>query len=88
MFNGSTLKYYFGGSRFDMLPQYHKFSQSLSLNNPLQVLLIGNQRDQVPLFIYINHAAGVYSFVRGSKVIGDMKYLTRSVKQAVEAVEI
>ena len=30
----------------------------------------------------------MYILVRGSKLIGDMKYLMRSVKQAVEAVVI
>ena len=71
-----------------MLPQYYKFSHVLCLNHFLQVFLTGNQRDQVPLLRYINWADEVYYLVRGRKLIGDMKYLTRSVKQAAEAVGI
>ena len=71
-----------------MLPQYYKFSHVLCLNNFLQVFLTGNQRDQVPLLRYINWADEVYHLVRGRKLIGDMKYLTRSVKRAAEAVGI
>ena len=71
-----------------MLPQYYKISYGFCLNNFLQVWLIGNQRDQVPLFRYINRYDEVSSFVRGRKVLGDMKYLMRSVKQAAEAVGI
>ena len=69
-----------------MLPQSYKISHGLCLNNLLQVLLIGNQRDQVTLFIYINWDDQVYHLVRGRKVLGDMRYSMRSVKRAVEAV--
>ena len=62
-----------------MLPQYYKISHGLSLNNFLQIWLIGNQRDQVPLFRYINQNDDVSHFVRGRKVLGDMEYLMRSV---------
>ena len=71
-----------------MLPQSYKFSQDLCLYNILQVLLIGNQRDQVPPFRYINQDDEVYHLVTGKKVIGDMEYLMRSVKRATEAVGI
>ena len=71
-----------------MLPQYYTFSHSLCLNNFPQVWLIGYQRYQVPQFKYINQADEVSNFVRGSKVLGDMKYLMRSVKRAVQAVGI
>ena len=71
-----------------MLHQSYTFSLGFCLNNFLQFWSIGNQRDQVPLFRYINQADRVYRFVRGWKVIGDMKYLMRSVKRAAEAVSI
>ena len=71
-----------------MLPQSYKFYQRLCLNILLQVWLIGNKRDQVPLFRYINRAGEVSHLVRGRKVLGYMKYLMRSVKQAAEAVGI
>ena len=71
-----------------MLPQSYKFSHVLCLNNFLQVFLTGNKRDQVPLLRYINWADEVYHLVRGRKLIGDMKYLTRPVKRAAEAVGI
>ena len=83
-----TLKYHFGGVTFHMLPQSYEFSHVLCLNHFLQVWLIGNQRYQVPLFIYINWYDEVFRFVRGRKVIRDMIYLMRSVKQAVETVGI
>ena len=63
-----------------MLPQSYTFSHVLCLNTFLQVWLIGNQRYQVPPFRYINWAGGVSHLVIGRKVIGDMKYLMRSVK--------
>ena len=63
-----------------MLPQSYTFSRGLCLNNFLQVWLIGNQRYQIPPFRYINWADEVSILVRGSKVLGDMKYLMRSVK--------
>ena len=63
-----------------MLPQSYKFSHGLCLNNFLQVLLISNKRDQVTPFRYINQDDEVSHLVRGRKVIGDMKYLMRSVK--------
>ena len=71
-----------------MLPQSYKFSHGLCLNNFPQVLLMGNQRDQVPLLIYINWTDEVYHLVRGRKLLGDMKYLIRWVKRAAEAVGI
>ena len=63
-----------------MLPQSYTFSHGLYLYNLFQVLLVGNQRDQVLPFRYINQDDEVSHFVRGSKVIGDMRYLMRSVK--------
>ena len=71
-----------------MLPQSCTFSHSLCLNNFLQVLLICNQRYHVPPFRYINQADKVSHLVIVMKVLGDMKYLMRSVKQAAEAVGI
>ena len=86
--NGRTFKNHFGVGRFHMLPRYHKFSHGLFLNNPPQVLLIGNQRDWVPPFRYINQDYDVSHLVRLRKVIGNMEYLMMSVKQAAEAVGI
>ena len=71
-----------------MFPHSYNFYQNLCLNNFLLVLLIGNQRDQVTPFRYINRYDEVYHLVRGRKVLGDMKYLMRSVKRAAEAVGI
>ena len=71
-----------------MLPQSYTFSHGLCLNNILQVLLICNQRDQVPPFRYMNQADEVSHLFIVMKVLGDMKYLMRSVKQAAEAVGI
>ena len=71
-----------------MLPQYYKISHRLCLNNFFQVLLIDNQIDQVTLFKYINQADEVYHLVRGRKLLGVMKYLSRSVKRAEEVVGI
>ena len=71
-----------------MLPQSYTFSHGPCLNNFLQVLLICNQRDQVTPFIYINQSDKVSHLVTVMKVLGDMKYLMRSVKQAAEAVGI
>ena len=71
-----------------MLPQPYNVSHGHCLNNFLQVLLIGNQRDQVPPFRYINQEDEVFNFFRRSKVLGDTKYLMRSVIQALEAVGI
>ena len=70
--NGSTFKYHFGGSRFHVLPQSYTFSHILCLTNFLQVLLIGNQIDQVPPFRYINWYIEVSHLVRGRKVLGYM----------------
>ena len=39
-----------------MLPQSYNFPHDLCLKNFLQVLLIGNQRDQVNSFIYFNQS--------------------------------
>ena len=47
-----------------------------------------NQKDQVPLFIYINWDDEVSNLVRGKEVVGDMKYLMMSVKLVAEAVGI
>ena len=71
-----------------MLTQYYTFNHGLCLNNFLSVLLIGNQRDQVTLFRYNNWADEVSRFVKGRKVLGDMKDLMRLVKRAAEAVGI
>ena len=71
-----------------MLPQSYTFYHGLCLNNFLQVLLICNQRDQVPPFRCINQADKVSHLVIVMKVLGDMKYLMRSVKQAADAVVI
>ena len=71
-----------------MLPQSYTFSHGLFLNNFLQVLFICNQRDQVPPFRYINQADKVSHLVIVMKVLGDMKYLMRSVKQSADAVGI
>ena len=71
-----------------MLPKSYTFSHGLCLNNFLQVLLICNQRDQVPLFRYINQADKVSHLVIVMKVLGYMKYLMRSVKRAVDVVVI
>ena len=86
--NGRTCKYHFGGGRFYMLTQSYKFSHNLCLNNFPQVWFIGNQRDQVYPFRYINWADEVSHLVRGGKLLRDMKYLMRSVKQVAEAVGI
>ena len=64
------------------------FSHGHCLNNILQVLLIGNQKDQVSPFRYINQEDEVCNLVRGIKLPGDTKYLMRSVKQAAKAVGI
>ena len=71
-----------------MLPQFYKISHGLCLDHFLQVWLMCNQRHQAPVFRYIIRDDELSNLVRGSKVIGDMKYLTRSVKQASEAVGI
>ena len=65
-----------------MLPQSYKFSHDLCLNHSPQVLLIVNQRDQVTLFRYINKADEVSHLIRARKLIGDIKYVMRSVKRA------
>ena len=69
-----------------MLPQSYTFSHGLCLNNFFQFWFIGNQRDQVPLFRYINRDDEVYHSVIGRKVLGDKKYLMRLAKRAVGAV--
>ena len=71
-----------------MLPQSYEFSHGLCLNNFLQVLLVGNQRDQIPPFIYINQDYGVSCFFRRVKGLEYMIYLFRSVKQTAEVVRI
>ena len=77
--NGKTFKYYFGGVRFHMLPQSYTFSRVLCMNGFLQVWFICNKIYQVPPFRYINKYDEVSHIFRGSKLIGDMKYLMRSV---------
>ena len=71
-----------------MLPQSHKKYQDICLNNFLQVLLISNQIYQVPSFRYINQDDEVSHLVRGRKMLGDIKYSMKPVKQAAEAVGI
>ena len=71
-----------------MLPYSCEFSHGLYSNSSLQVWLIGNHRYQIPLFRYINQYDKVSILVIGSKVIGDMKYLMRSVKLAAKAIGI
>ena len=83
-----TFKYHFGRSKFHIIPQYCIFSHSLLLNNLLRLLLTVNQIYQVTLFRCINWDDEVTHLVRGSKVLGGMKYLMMSVKQAAEAVGI
>ena len=61
--NGRTSKYIFWRGTFDMLPLSYKCSHCLCLNNFLQVLLIGNQRNQVTSFGYINKADEVSNFL-------------------------
>ena len=88
MWNGRTYKYHCLGGRFHIIPQSYKSSHKLCLDNFLQVFSIGNQRDQVTPFRYINGYDEVSNLVRGRKVLEDMKYLMRSVKPAAEAVGI
>ena len=71
-----------------MIPQSYRFSHDLYVNSFLQVWLIDNQIYQVPPFRYINWYGEVYHLVRGRKLLGDMKYLTRPVKQSSEVVGI
>ena len=66
--NGRTFKYHFGGGRFHMLSHSYPFCHVLCLNFLLQVWLIGNQRDQVSLFRYINQADEV------SHLLEEVKY--------------
>ena len=73
------------GSIWFLIPIfYHIFC----LNNFLQVWCICNKIYEVPLFRYINCSDKFSCLVRGSKVLGDMQYLTGSVKWAAEAVVI
>ena len=69
-----------------MLLQFSEFSHNLCLNNFPQVWLICNQIDQVPPLRYIDSNYEVSHLVRGGEVIGDMKYLMRSVKLVAGAV--
>ena len=71
-----------------MLPQSYIFSHGLCLDNFLQVWFIVKQIYKVPPFRYINWADEVAHLIKISKVLGGMKYLMRSVKQAAEAVGI
>ena len=52
-----------------MIPQFLNISLGLCLNNLLQVWFICNQRDQVPLFRYINWDYEVSRLVVGRKVL-------------------
>ena len=65
-----------------MLPQSYNFSHGIFLNNFIQVLLIGNQIYQVLPFRYINQDDELSHLVQERKVIGYMKYFTRSFKRA------
>ena len=76
------------GGRLHILPQTYKFYYDLCLNNLPQVLLIGNQRDQVTSFRCINQADDVHHFFIGRKVLRDMKHLMKPVKQEAEEVGI
>ena len=58
------------------------------MNSVLKSWLIVNQIDQITPFIYIVKNGEVSHLFRGSKVIGDMKYLMRSVKRTADAVGI
>ena len=71
-----------------MLPRSYKISHGLCLNDFLQVWFISNQRDHVTPFRYINLNDELYNVIKGRKVLGDMKYLMRSVKRAAGAVRI
>ena len=82
------IKYHFWGGRFHILPRYYKTSPGRFLNNFHQVWLISNQRDHVTLFRYVNWDDDVSHLVRGRRLLGNMKYLMRSVKQESEAVGI
>ena len=50
--------------------------------------MIGDQKDQVPLFRYIDQDDEVSNLVIVSKVLGGMTYLMRSVKRVTEVVGI
>ena len=82
------LKHRFWGGRFYILSHSYKFSHGLCLNNFFQILLKGNERDQVPSFRYINRYDEVSHLVIVSKVLGDMQYLMRSVKRSARAILI
>ena len=88
IFNERTFKYHSGEGRFHMIPHSYTFAHSFCLNNLLQVWLIGNRIYQVLPYRYINPTDEVYLLVRGMKVLGDMKYIMRLVKQSAEAVGI
>ena len=70
-----------------MLPQSYTFSHGLCLNHLLHVLLICNQKDQV-LRSDISIRLIRFNLVMVIKVLGDVKYLMRSVKRAVDSVGI
>ena len=71
-----------------MIPQSYEFSHGLCLNSFLQVWLVGNRRDNFPLFRYINRYDERSHLFWESKLIGDMKYLMRSVKISAEEIGI
>ena len=68
--NGRTLNIIFWVGKFHMPPQYYKFSHVLCLNDFLHVLLLSNQRDQIPLLRYLNRGYEVFHLVMGRKLIG------------------
>ena len=47
---------------------------------------MGNQRDQVFPFRFINRADEVYHLFRGKKLLRGMKYIIKLDKQVVESV--
>ena len=71
--NERTFKYHYGVGRFHMLPHSYTFADGFSLNNLLQVWVMGNQRYCVHPSRYINQNDELYCLVRGGKVLGDMK---------------
>ena len=71
-----------------MLPKSYNMFHGPCLNTFPQVWLLGYQRYHPPQFIYINQSDEVSHLVRIRKFLGGMKYLTRSVKIAAEAVGI
>ena len=71
-----------------MLNHSYNVSDGFCLNNFLHVMLIGNKRQQVPPFRYINQADEISHLVWVTKLLVDTKYLMGPVKRAAEAVGI